>query len=260
MGCRSVREVLERGALATLHALLDGSDPDLDLADVRLHPPVVDSRKILCAGLNYHAHVTEAETVSSGVTAPHPTIFSRFPDTQVGHEAGIVKPSVSEQFDYEGELAVIIGQPIFRAAPSAATRTIAGYAVYNDGSARDWQMKSSQWQPGKNFPRSGALGPALVTVEEVPDIERQMLTTRVNGEVRQQAKINDLIYGIPELLSYISQFAPLWPGDVIVTGTPAGAGMFQTPPAFLQVGDVVEVEITNVGLLRNEVIPDDVAD
>jgi 2-keto-4-pentenoate hydratase/2-oxohepta-3-ene-1,7-dioic acid hydratase in catechol pathway len=257
-GCTSVRTTLAKQALPDVARYADEHDAEISLSDVTLLPPVTDSAKIFCVGLNYREHAAESEAVSAGVDSPNPTIFCRYPDSQVGHGSGIIKPGVSEQFDYEGELAVIIGRPAFRISVDDAPGVVAGYAPYNEGSARDWQLKSSQWLAGKSFYRSAGFGPALVTVDEVPDLDDQVLTTRVNGEVRQRANIADLIHTIPEIISFISQFTPLSPGDVIVSGTPSGAGLFRDPPEFLQVGDVVEVEVTGVGLLRNTVITDPV--
>jgi 2-keto-4-pentenoate hydratase/2-oxohepta-3-ene-1,7-dioic acid hydratase in catechol pathway len=151
-------------------------------------------------------------------------------------------------------LAVIIGAPAFRVGKAEALDVVAGYSVYNDFTVRDWQRHTTQWIPGKNFPGTGAFGPALVSKDEVADPRDLTLTTRVNGEIRQLAAVSDLIFDIPELIEYITQFTALHPGDVIVTGTPGGVGQFMDPPTFLQDGDVVEVDIPGIGTLRNAVI------
>lgn len=246
----SVRGLLADQGLAEFAAATDGLEPGLALADVELLPPIPDPGKIVCAGVNYRAHRDEAARPA----AAHPTLFTRFADSQIGHGAPALKPAVSERFDYEGELAVVIGVSAHGIDPASAWSRIAGYACYNDLSARDWQRHSSQWLPGKNFPGTGAFGPWLVTADEVPDVSTCTLQTSVNGEVRQRASVADLIFGIPELLAYISAFTALHPGDVVVTGTPGGVGLFREPPSFLEPGDVVDVEITGIGRLTNEVV------
>jgi 2-keto-4-pentenoate hydratase/2-oxohepta-3-ene-1,7-dioic acid hydratase in catechol pathway len=213
-------------------------------------PPIPDPAKIVCVGLNYADHQAEASREASA----HPPIFFRWADTQVGHGQPAVKPTPSEMFDYEGEVAVVIGKAGWRVPVEGAMKMVAGYSCYNDLSARDWQNHTSQWGPGKNFPATGAFGPWLVTADDVPEPSAMRLTTRVNGERRQSASVADLIFSIPELISYISSFTALSVGDVIVTGTPAGVGLFREPPSFLVPGDSVEVEITGVGTLQNTVV------
>jgi 2-keto-4-pentenoate hydratase/2-oxohepta-3-ene-1,7-dioic acid hydratase in catechol pathway len=253
----SVRDLLERGDLDVardrLAATAGGPDIDIDLDAVTLLPPVPDARKVFGIGLNYAAHRDESRSQA----AEHPTVFTRLPDSHVGHGQPIVKPAASDQFDYEGELAVVIGRRCHQVAADRALAHVAGYAAFNDGSVRDWQFHSTQWIPGKNWYRSGAFGPWLVTADELTDITAQTLTTRVNGEVRQQSPIADLIFDVPTLVAYISSFTPLLPGDVIATGTPSGVGAYRDPPEFLAAGDVVEVEITGIGTLRNPVIADE---
>ena len=212
-------------------------------------PAGPDPSKIICVGVNYRAHRDEARHSEQR----YPTIFTRFADTQMGHGAAAVLPLVTERFDYEGELAVIIGKSARGVTAAHAWSHVAGLSVYNDFSVRDWQKHTTQWIPGKNFPGTGAFGPAMVTLDEVPDVDALTLETRVNGEVRQHASVSDLIFGIPALIEYITAFTPLAPGDVILTGTPGGVGQFMDPPAFLSAGDEVEVEITGIGTLRNTV-------
>ena len=183
----------------------------------------------------------------------HPVIFSRFGDSHVAHEEELLKPNFSEKFDYEGELAVVIGTRAWHVSEADALSHVFGYSCYDDGSARDWQTHTQQWIPGKNFFRSGAVGPFLVTADEVGPIEESWLTTRVNGEERQHAQIKDMVFSIAELIAYASAFTPLEAGDVIAAGTPGGVGLFMEPKTFLCPGDVVEVEIDRVGLLRNPV-------
>jgi 2-keto-4-pentenoate hydratase/2-oxohepta-3-ene-1,7-dioic acid hydratase in catechol pathway len=244
----TLRALLEAGSDAQ-SALTSARVPSVALADVELLPVIPDPAKIICIGVNYLDH--RAETNRPVVA--HPTIFTRFADTQVGHGQAARKPKVSEKMDYEGELAVIIGSPAWEVAEADAFSVIAGYSCYNDFSIRDWQNHTSQFIPGKNFPGTGGFGPWMVTADEIPDPTQLHLTTRVNGDVRQSAEVKDLIFDIPALIAYVTAFTALSPGDVIVTGTPGGVGQHRKPPEFLQPGDIVEVEITSIGILRNSV-------
>jgi 2-keto-4-pentenoate hydratase/2-oxohepta-3-ene-1,7-dioic acid hydratase in catechol pathway len=247
----TLRTLLRDDGLDVLRELVTSDPLRLALDEVRLLPPVPDPGKILCSGLNYYDHREE-----SGLhdRPEHPTFFTRFADTQVGHGQALVKPTPSDQFDYEGEIALVIGEPAWRIEPHEALAHVAGYSCYNDASARDWQGHGLQWTPGKNFPSTGGFGPYLVTRDEVTDPAALELVVRVNGEERQHASAADLMVGIADLVSYASSFTPLAAGDVIVTGTPAGAALFRTPPPWLVSGDVVEVEVRGVGLLRNPVV------
>lgn len=257
-GSRAVRSLKEAIASGFIDAL--GSEwkdaPRRDLDSVTLLPVIPDPAKIICVGVNYRAHQEE----SGRGDAVAPTIFTRFADTQIGHLAPAVKPAVTEKFDYEGEMALIIGAPAYRVSQEESWDVIAGYAPYNDFSVRDWQKQTSQWIPGKNFPATGAFGPAMTRARDIADVTELVLETRVNGEVRQHASVADLIFTIPEIIEYVTTFTALAPGDVIVTGTPGGVGLFYGPDGLLNEGDVVEVEISTLGLLRNEVILDDAAD
>ncbi|MGI6853704.1 fumarylacetoacetate hydrolase family protein [Mesorhizobium sp. 1B3] len=220
------------------------------LEDVRFLPVIPDPDKILCIGINYAGHVKE-----TGREMPDkPMVFVRFANSQIGHCQPMLRPKVSERFDFEGELAIVIGRTARYVSPEEALACIAGYSCYNDGSVRDWQRHTTQFTPGKNFPATGAFGPWLVTRDEVGEIGPQRIVTRLNGDVVQQATFEDLIFGVQELVSYCSAFTLLQPGDVIITGTPAGVGAFRTPPKWLKEGDTVEVEIDCVGVLRNTVV------
>jgi 2-keto-4-pentenoate hydratase/2-oxohepta-3-ene-1,7-dioic acid hydratase in catechol pathway len=244
---RSLREHIERGSAQT------DLSADFSLAEVNMLPPIVEPRKILCVGLNYRSHVLEA-----GHEIPKfPTIFLRTANSQVGHGAPLIRPLISYQYDYEGELAVVIGKGGRHIPAASATRHIAGYTCYNDGSVRDWQRRASQWGPGKNFTASGACGPWLVTVDEIPDPGVLELTTKVNGAVMQRAAISDLIFSVSALIAYCSEFAELESGDLIVTGTPGGVGGARTPPVWLQAGDRVEVSVSGIGTLSNVVEDED---
>lgn len=222
--------------------------PDHRLADVALLPVIPNADKILCVAVNYR----ESDVPAQG-EPEYPMVFTRFANAQTGHDQPILKPEVSEKFDYEGELAVIIGRPGHKIAEADALDHVAGYSCFNDGSVRDWQKHSSQFTPGKNFIRSAGFGPWMVSRDAIPDPFSLQLTTRVNGEIRQSTNTRRMMFTIPWLISYLSQFTRLEPGDVIVTGTPKGFGSSMQPPRFLAEGDMVEVEIGNVGVLRNHV-------
>ena len=231
-------------------ALQSGQGQNVDLHGVELLPPLRQPGKIICIGLNYADHSKE-----SGFEPPaYPAIFSRYASSLVGAGAPLVRPQVSEQFDYEGELVAVIGQGGRHIPRDKALAHVAGYSVFNDASVRDWQFKSAQWTIGKNFDDTGAFGPALVTADELPPgCQGLRLQTRLNGQVVQEASIDDLIFDIATLVSLLSVAHALEPGDVIVTGTPAGVGLARKPPLWMKPGDVCEVEIERVGLLRNPV-------
>ncbi len=223
--------------------------PRVALDAVALQPVIPRPTKILCIGVNYELHRQETGRDPSA----YPTVFTRFADTLVGHDEPIQRPRASEHLDFEGELAIVIGQPGRAISRDTALDHVAGYTCFNDATVRDWQRHTSQFTPGKNFPRTAGLGPWLVTPDQVGDASALTLTTRVNGAVMQDASTSQLIFDIPELIAYCSGFTPLAPGDVIATGTPGGVGAKRTPPVFLQAGDLVEVEISAVGVLRNTV-------
>ena len=245
-----IRAVLDAQALPELAAAVAGKPATLALSDVRLLPPVGNPRKIFCVGLNYKSHVAETKRPD----AVHPAIFVRFADTLIADGAPMRFPGAkSAMFDYEGELAVVIGKGGTDIAEADAFDHIAGYACFNDGTVRDWQRHTHQWTPGKNFADTGVFGPALVTADEIADITASLLTTRLNGEIVQQAPISDLIFTLPVIIAYLSRFTALNPGDIIATGTPGGVGDRRDPPAYMKDGDIVEVEISGIGQLRNAV-------
>nr|WP_314362006.1 fumarylacetoacetate hydrolase family protein [uncultured Achromobacter sp.] len=223
--------------------------PRRSLADLQWLPPVPAPRKILCVGLNYGRHVAEA-----GRELPaHPSLFVRFADSVVGHGQAVWKPRASDRFDYEGELAVVIGRGGRHIAAADALAHVAGYTCMAENSVRDFQKHNAQVTPGKNFERSGAVGPWLVTADEVGNPSRLQVQSRLNGELMQQGDVSDLIFPIPELIAYISAFTPLSPGDIIATGTPEGVGSSRKPPRFMAAGDTLEVDIPGVGTLVNTV-------
>jgi 2-keto-4-pentenoate hydratase/2-oxohepta-3-ene-1,7-dioic acid hydratase in catechol pathway len=219
------------------------------LADITWLPVVPNPDKILCIGLNYENHRKE----TGREEVENPTVFGRFANSQTGHLANMIRPRVSSHLDYEGELALIVGKPGRYISRKDAWGHIAGYACYNEGSVRDYQRHTSQFTPGKNFPNTGAFGPWMVTPDEAGDLGPLRLQTRLNGEVMQDTTISQMIFDIPRQIEYCSAFTRLEPGDVIVTGTPGGVGSRRTPPVWMKSGDVVEVEIDRIGLLRNVV-------
>jgi 2-keto-4-pentenoate hydratase/2-oxohepta-3-ene-1,7-dioic acid hydratase in catechol pathway len=206
------------------------------------------NRKILCVGVNYRPHIEEM-----GREVPtYPVVFIRLPGSLVNDGEALLRPSVSEQFDFEGELAVVIGQRARHVARADAFDYIGGYCCFMDGSVRDWQRHTGQFTAGKNFDRSGAIGP-VVPAADIADPRKLELTTRVNGNVMQEGRIADLVFDIPALVEYCSTFTELLPGDVIATGTPGGVGAARKPPVWLRDGDLVEVAITGIGTLTNPV-------
>lgn len=217
---------------------------------VRLLPVIPNPRKILCIGLNYETHRKE----TGRAEAAHPAVFTRFADTLVAHGQPLVLPRESEDFDFEGELAVVIGRGGRRIPRARAFEHVAGYACFNDASVRDWQKHNIQFTPGKNFPGTGAFGPWLVTPDEAGDLAGQRVVTRLNGETVQDQPIGDMIWPIDEIIHYVSSFTELAPGDVIATGTPGGVGAKRTPPLWMKSGDIVEVEIGMIGRLENRII------
>lgn len=243
----SLKAALAAGTLDTLA----GGDA-VALADVTLLPPIPDPARILCVGLNYVSHVEE----TGRQQAEHPTIFTRWPSSLVADGAALICPRESDRFDFEGELAVVIGKGGRRIAAADAASHIAGYAIFNDGSVRDWQRHTTQFTPGKNFFASGSFGPALVTADEIDDLGSQRVQTRLNGQLVQDQPISDMIFDIATIIAYCSTFTPLEPGDVIATGTPGGVGAARTPPLFMKAGDQVEVSIGVLGTLSNAVVGD----
>jgi 2-keto-4-pentenoate hydratase/2-oxohepta-3-ene-1,7-dioic acid hydratase in catechol pathway len=252
---RGLREALAAGALPLLERLA-AMKPDFRQTDVTFAPVIPDAgAKFLCVGVNYMPHIKEM-----GRERPErPVVFVRFGDSVVGDGQPLLKPRESEQFDFEGELAVIIGKRARRVAKEQALEYVAGYSCFNDGSLRDFQRHSGQFTPGKNFHASGALGPWLMTADEIPDPRKLTLTTRLNGEVMQHESIGELCFDVPQLIEYCSIWTQLEPGDVIATGTPGGVGAGRKPPVWMKPGDTIEIEITRIGTLRNPVIADPAA-
>jgi 2-keto-4-pentenoate hydratase/2-oxohepta-3-ene-1,7-dioic acid hydratase in catechol pathway len=230
------------------HALAAKS-PTAAIDAVRLGPPIIDPDKIICLGLNYRSHAEEA-----GFKVPTvPILFAKYRNALTGPTSPIILPSVSDEIDYEGELAVVIGKQCRDVAAADALSVVAGYMAFNDVSARDIQMRTSQWLSGKTLDTFAPCGPTLV-VNEIRDPQTLNLATRVNGRTLQQANTRMMIFSVMESIAYISRLMTLQPGDIIATGTPEGVGFKRQPPIFLHHGDVVEVEIEGIGTLRNPVI------
>jgi len=223
---------------------------ELDPSRVKFLPPLAATGKIICVGLNYADHAAE----SPYDKPQYPIFFLRVDTSVIGHERPIIRPRVSEQLDFEGELVAVVGKG-GRAIPmDRALDHVVAYSVFNDGSIRDYQFKGPQWTLGKNFDGTGAFGPFLVSADEVPQGGKGLrIRTRLNGSVVQDANTDDLLFPIAELVARVSEAMTLRPGDILVTGTPSGVGFARKPPFFMKAGDVCEVEVEGVGLLRNPV-------
>jgi 2-keto-4-pentenoate hydratase/2-oxohepta-3-ene-1,7-dioic acid hydratase in catechol pathway len=221
----------------------------IPLADIVFEPVIPSPDKIICVGLNYNDHVTE----TNRTITEYPVLFARFAGSQIGHDRPLIRPKVSHQFDYEAELAVVIGRGGRDISEADALDHIGGYTCYNDASVRDWQRHTTQFLPGKTFAGTGAMGPWLVTPDEVGDPASLDIEMRLNGRVMQKANTSQLIHSIPSLIHYLSMILPLLPGDVIVTGTPGGVGARRNPQVWMKPGDVAEVEISRIGTLVNRV-------
>lgn len=246
----SLDDVLRAGRLDAAHAALAAGDAvDVDAVTPAL--PFTRAGKVLCVGLNYADHAAETHWEAP----PYPTVFARFNDLLVAHEADLVCPAASEQFDYEGELVAVIGKPGRAIPKDRALEHVAGYTLFNDGSIRDYQKATPQWTLGKNFDATGSMGPEFVTADELPAGAAGLaITTRLNGEVVQAGNTSDLIYDVATLIEKLSAVMTLRTGDLIVTGTPAGVGMARTPPLWMKPGDLCEVEVEGVGILRNRIV------
>ena len=247
-----LRALLAAGALAQAQQASAGQPPDLKLSEVKLLPVIPNPGKIFCIGLNYDDHRKEGKHEKTEA----PAVFVRFPESQVGHGQPMLRPRESHKFDYEGEIALIIGKPGRRIAEAAAWDYVAGFSCYNDGSVRDWQHATTQWTAGKNFACTGSFGPWMVTADEIRPGSTLTLVTRLNGVEMQRSNTDFLIHSIPRLIAHLSTWVPLAPGDVIVSGTPGGVGARRDPPVWMKPGDVVEVEVDRVGVLRNTIADD----
>ncbi len=226
-----------------------GKASDFPMSDITLMEPIPEPHAIFCVGLNYRKHAEE-----TGNKLPEkPILFPRWPASHVPHGQPMIAPKESEMFDFEGELAVIMGKTARRVSEADALDYVGGYSCYNDGSIRDWQRHTTQFLPGKNFYHSGSFGPWMVSADEIDDPANLHLETRLNGETVQSEGVNDLIFNVPQLIAYISTMTELRPGDVIVTGTPSGVGLARTPQLWMKPGDTVEIEISKIGVLSNPI-------
>ncbi len=242
-----LRTLLEESGQAEAEAIA-ATDVDYRLDEISYQQVIPNARRIICIGLNYREHAAEM-----GLKFPeHPSLFSKWPDALVGHENDIICPKASKNFDFEGELAFIIGKPGRHISVADGMSHVAGYTPFLDGSVRDFQGHSVI--AGKNFQHSGACGPWLTTADEITNPMDLRLTTCLNGEVVQDESTAQLYYTVPDIIAYVSQFTPLHPGDVIATGTPSGVGAGRKPPLWMQPGDRITVEISGLGKLANNVV------
>lgn len=242
-----------RRVFGQAHEVLDADTaaPEVfQVASIELGPPVPDPDKIICIGVNYADHAAEAKIAPTEV----PVLFAKFRNALTGPSSAILLPRVSREIDYEGELAVVIGQRCKEVPASEALDYVAGYSVFNDVSARDLQMQTSQWVAGKALDSFAPMGPGIIPTSEIPDPQTLQLRTRVNGVTLQDASTAQMIFPVTELIAFISSIMTLEPGDIIATGTPSGVGFKRTPPIYLKAGDIVEVEIERVGRIRNYVL------
>jgi 2-keto-4-pentenoate hydratase/2-oxohepta-3-ene-1,7-dioic acid hydratase in catechol pathway len=250
-----LRRLLELGSAGLETARQTAARPDAikyEAARVKFLPPLPDPRKIVCIGLNYKDHAAE-----SGAPIPkEPVLFSKYATALVGHEDPIVLPRDSQEVDFEAELVIVVGQGGRHLSAEAAKNHIAGYTIGHDVSARDWQLKKDgkQWMVGKTFDTFAPTGPALVTADEIPDPHNLPIRLRLNGQTMQDSNTKQMVFSVGEVLAYLSRVFTLEPGDLIFTGTPPGVGFARKPPVFLKPGDVTEVEIEGLGILRNPVV------
>ena len=242
-------------AMARAKSAVDGASGDAvrSAEGLTYHPTIWNPGKIICVGLNYAAHAAEAQSDTSTVQ-DYPSLFLRVTTTLVGHEQALVVPKASSNLDYEAEMVAVIGKSGSGISKADALKYVAGYSVFNEGSVRDYQFKSSQWTSGKNFDATGGFGPDFVSADEVPAGGKGLrIQTRLNGETMQDANTATMIFDIPTLIEIITEVMTLHPGDVIVTGTPEGVGFARTPPVWMKPGDVCEIDLEGVGVLRNTI-------
>ena len=242
-----LKALLVANALAEARAAAEQGPAHIAIEAIEFLPVIGNPGKIFCIGLNYEEHRVETQRDKTAF----PTVFLRLAESLTAHGKPLVCPRESTDFDYEGEIAIVIGNSGRRIVEADAWQHIAGYSCFNEGSVRDWQKHTSQFTPGKNFVETGAFGPWMVTADEIPPGSVLDLTTRLNGKVMQHATTEQLIFSLPSLVAYCSTFVPLAVGDV--TGTPGGVGARRTPPIFMKPGDVVEVEVDRIGTLRNTI-------
>jgi len=239
-------EQLERAALALKNSKAIGGN----LKEISFKVPIERPGKIVCMGLNYADHAKEG----GNARPEYPSFFMRGPSSMTAHLSPMIRPKVSDKLDYEAELAFIVGKKARHLTLENALDCVAGYSIFNDGSIRDYQRKTTQWTIGKNFDQTGAFGPWLVTPDDLPlGCDGLNIQSRLNGQVMQNANTKDFLWGVAETIVLISECMTLEPGDVVITGTPAGVGYARTPPVFMKPGDICEIEIESIGVLRNTI-------
>lgn len=240
--------------LAEISALVDAGEATLDAGELRPALPIARPGKVLCLGLNYAGHAREG-----GHEVPtYPGVFMRATTSLIAAGEPMVRPHISDKLDYEAELMLIIGKGGRHIAEASALEHVFGYTIFNDGSLRDFQRKSSQWTPGKNFDATGPVGPIVVTPDEVPPgADGLRICSRLDGEIMQDSNTSDMIFSVARTIAIISEFATLEPGDMIAFGTPEGVGYPRTPPVFMQPGQTIEIEIEGIGVLANPVVGED---
>ena len=244
-----LKSFLAAKGLGPLNGVPEAKSTDYKTPEFTYLPVIPNPAKILCVGLNYNEHRMETGRPESA----YPAIFTRFSDTLVGHQEAITLPPNSSDLDYEGELVVVIGKACFRVEEKDALDFVGGYSVFNDATVRDWQRHTHQFTPGKNFPGTGAFGPALLMPEEAGALEDKTIETKLNGKLMQSAKLGDMIFSVPKVIAYLSGFTKLAPGDVIATGTPGGVGFKRNPQVWMKPGDRVDVTVEGIGTLTNSI-------
>ena len=247
----SLKQLIEKNKYAEVLKYIN-EKPDYQLNEIEFLPVIPDPTHIFCIGTNYADHLQEA--IDAGLPrskTDHPPLFLRFADTLVGHDQSLLKSPQVNQLDYECELAVIIGKPGRYIAEDRALNHVAGYSCFNEASARDWQFHTTQITPGKNFFGTGGFGPWMVTADEIPEPQNLQIKTRLNNVTMQDANTKDMIFNVAQIISYVSNLIELQPGDVIASGTPSGVGFSRDPQVFMSAGDVCEIEIERIGILRN---------
>ena len=246
-GATSLKDLILKKGISEAKKYASANPGNLSVNDIKYLPLIPNPGKIICVGLNYSEHVKE----TNRTVEENPVIFHRFPESQTAHLQPIQRPIASDNLDFEGEMAVIMGEGGKHIKPEDALKHIVGYSCYNESTIRDWQRHTRQFGMGKNFEKTGSFGPHMVLAENISDYTKLSIQTRLNGKVMQDAKLSQLIFDIPTLISYISKAIPWRAGDVLVTGTPGGVGFKRKPPIFMKEGDQVEVEISEIGILSN---------